>query len=150
MLTDEEIAAVYRTAKTVAIVGASNDPGRDSFTAVTYLRDHGYTLLPVNPKEQKVAGARAYATLAEAAASVDGPIDVVAVFRRGEAAPEIACQVVEIGARVMWLVVDVLSPEAEEIATQGGVGFLQDRCVYTTHRLMARAGMLSNEAGRAD
>lgn len=139
MLTDEEIAEVYRTARTFAIVGASSNPMRDSHTAVEYLKAQGYRVIPVNPKETDVEGEPARRSLSD----VPEPVDVAVVFRRSEDAAEVAREAVARGAKVVWLPVGVTSQEARRTAEEGGAGYVEDRCVYTTHRLMSRAGMLS-------
>lgn len=138
MLSEEEIADVYRTARTFAIVGASSNPARDSHTAVEYLKAQGYRVIPVNPKETGVEGERAYASLSD----IPDPVDVVVVFRRSEDAADVAREAVARGARVVWLPVGVASEEARRLAEEAGRGYVEDRCVYTTHKLMSRAGIL--------
>lgn len=138
MLTDDEIAEVYRTARRFAIVGASSDPDRDSHTAVSYLHEQGYEVYPVNPKEEQIDGLRAYPSVAD----VPETPDVVVVFRRPDAAAEVAADAVKAGARVVWLPVGVTSDEAQRVADAAGRGYVEDRCVYTTHKLMRRAGLI--------
>lgn len=137
-MTDEEIAAMYRTARTFAIVGASADERRDSNQAMRYLAEQGYRVLPVNPKEPQVRGVPAVATVAAAGEGVD----VVVAFRRADLAPEVARDAAAAGAKVLWLPLGVASEEARAIAGAAGIGYVEDRCVKATHRLMKRAGML--------
>lgn len=138
MLDEQGIAEVYKTAKTFAIVGASNNPDRDSNTAVHYLKEQGYNVVPINPKESEVGGEKAYPSVTEA----PGPIDVVAVYRRSEDAPAFAREAVEAGAKVVWLPPQVESEEAQRIADEAGLAFIEGYCVYGTHRMMRRHGIL--------
>jgi predicted CoA-binding protein len=85
--------------------------------------------VPVNPRHAEVLGERSYSSLKE----VDGPVDVVEVFRPADEAPEIARDAVAIGARALWLQEGIVSEEAEQIATDGGLSFVMDRCMGVVH-----------------
>lgn len=118
--------AVVARPKVLAVVGASSDPDRPSNRVSRQMQRLGFRVVPINPKEEFVLGEQAYPTLA----AVPCPIDVVQVFRRPEAAPEIAREAVPTGARVFWLQEGVVSDEAVEIALQGGMEVIHDRCTY--------------------
>jgi uncharacterized protein len=124
-LTDDALRQLLASVRRVALVGASNKPGRPSHGVLRFLLDHGYQVVPVNPglAGQDILGQRVVATLAEA-----GPVDMVDVFRESAAAPGIARQAVAAGARALWLQLGVLSDEARDIAAQAGLVFVQDRC----------------------
>jgi uncharacterized protein len=126
LLEDEGIAELLKTARRIAVVGASSNPARPSFGVFRTLLAAGYECIPVNPNEEQVAGVPAVATLREAAAS--GPIDIVDVFRRSESTPEIAREAVAIGARALWLQLDVINWESARIAAWGGLAVVMDRC----------------------
>ena len=117
--------------RTIAMVGLSADPMRPSHFAAIYMQSEGYDVVPVNPRYagQEILGNRVFASLAE----VDRPIDVVDVFRKPEDCPQIAREAVEVGAKVLWLQLGVRSEEAGEIAREGGLEFVQDRCVKIEH-----------------
>ncbi|HEY1480909.1 MAG TPA: CoA-binding protein [Gaiellales bacterium] len=139
------IARILRDARTVAIVGLSSNPLRPSNFVGFYLQRHGYRVIPVNPRETEVRGERAYASLLD----VPEQIDIVDVFRRPEAVPEIAEQAVAIGARALWLQFGVISPEGAEIARAGGLDVVMDRCLKVEHaRHLGRMHWLGFNTGR--
>ena len=123
------IREILRTARTVAIVGLSSNVLRASNFVGYYLQRHGYRVVPVNPGEAEILGEKSYPALTD----IPFPVDVVDVFRRPEAVPDIARQAVRIGARVLWLQFGVISPEGAEIAEQGGLTVVMDRCMKVEH-----------------
>jgi predicted CoA-binding protein len=133
LLDDDGIAGVLRSARRIAVVGASSNPARPSFGVFRYLVQQGYDCVPVNPAEQSVNGAPAFATLREAV-DATGPFDLVDVFRRSELCPAHAREAVEIGARCLWLQLGVVSWEAARIAHDGGLSVVMDRCTAIEHR----------------
>lgn len=137
LLDDEGIAALLRSARRIAIVGASSRPGRPSNGVMASLLAAGYACLPVNPKEREVLGRRAYPDLATAAAA-EGPIDIVDVFRRSEALVEHAREAVAIGARCLWLQYGLVDWEAARIAHEGGLAVVMDRCTAVEVRRIGR------------
>jgi predicted CoA-binding protein len=128
LLDDAGIAELLRTTRTIAVVGASSKPSRPSYGVFRTLLDAGYRCVPVNPHETEVHGIAAVATLAEAAAALGGRIDIVNVFRRSELTEETAREAVAVGARALWLQLDVINPEAARIAAAGGLAVVMDRC----------------------
>jgi len=132
---DRELRALLGDMHTIAVVGLSSRPGRPSFEVASYLQDHGYRIVPVNPNETTVLGEPAYPTLGDVPRDVS--IDVVDVFRRAEHTPEVARQAVEIGAKVLWLQEDIISDEAAAIATAGGLDVIMGVCIrHVRERLM--------------
>ena len=127
MLDDEDIARVLREARRIAIVGASSKPYRASNGVMQTLLDAGYDCVPVHPNEDEVHGLRAYPTLAEAT-TVTGPFDIVDVFRRAEFCTEHAREAVAARAACLWLQLGIVSWEAAEIATAGGLAVVVNRC----------------------
>jgi uncharacterized protein len=123
----------------VAVVGISSKPLRPSHEVASYLQEHGYRIVPVNPNETEVLGERAYASLLDIPPEVH--VDVVDVFRRAEQTPEVARQAVAIGARVLWLQEGIVSEEAARIATEGGLEVIMGVCIMQVReRLMAQGG----------
>ena len=120
--------------RTIAMVGlSSNYYNASSFSAI-YLDANGYDIVPVNPSQagrREIMGRRVYASLREAAA--DHPIEIVDVFRPSREAPALAREAVEIGARVLWLQLGVVSHEAAELARAGGLEVVMDRCCKIEH-----------------
>jgi uncharacterized protein len=112
-------------AKRIAVVGLSDDPSRPSYGVASYLHSVGKEIIPVNPKRTSIMGIPCYARLEE----IPGPVDVVDVFRRPEFCPDIVRSAVKIGAKGVWLQSGIVSEEAEAIAKQAGIDFVQDRCM---------------------
>ena len=136
LLDDAGIFELLRTARRIAVVGASSNPARPSFGVFRTMLAAGYECIPVNPNETEVLGVPAVATLAEAAAS--GPIDIVDVFRRAELTEEIAREAVAVGAGALWLQLDVVNWESARIAAAGGLAVVMDRCPAIELRRMPR------------
>lgn len=113
----------------IAIVGLSSNELRASHFVGFYLNRHGYEIIPVNPREESVLGAKSYPSLLE----VPGPIDVVDVFREPAAVPAIAEQAVAIGASALWLQFGVISEEGIAIAEAAGLDVVVDRCLKIEH-----------------
>ena len=133
---DPALRSILGEARTIAIVGLSSNPERHSYEVASYLQEHGYRVVPVNPNETEVLGERAFASLRE----VPEPVDAVDVFRRAEETPEVARQAVEIGARVLWLQNDIVNDEAREIAERAGLEVVMGVCLMSTHRRLAGEG----------
>lgn len=128
------IEQILKEAKTIAVVGASNDPAKSSHGIAEYLKQWGYRMIPVNPKETEVLGEKAYARLED----IPVPVDVVNVFRRPEFTPEIARSAVAIGAKALWLQLGIENEEAAQIASAGGLDVVMDHCIAVEHRLRLR------------
>ena len=129
---DRELRALLGDAHTIAVVGLSSKPDRPSFGVAGYLQEHGYRIVPVNPKETDVLGEPAYPSLRDIPADV--PVDVVDVFRRAEDTPNIARDAVAIGARVLWLQAGIVNDEAYRIASEAGLEVIMGVCIRSTLR----------------
>ncbi len=125
----EELRSIYDESKTIAVVGASENESKAAHTIPRYLQRQGYRIVPVNPKGGEILGERVYPSLRE----VDVPVDVVDVFRPSEETPDIAREAVEVGAKTLWLQEGIEHPEAERIASEGGLKVVMDRCMGQTH-----------------
>jgi predicted CoA-binding protein len=123
------IQRVLYTAKTVAIVGLSRNELRASYFVGYYLRRHGYTVIPVNPREPEIFGERSFTSLLE----VPVPVDIVNVFRAPAALPAIADDAVKIRAGNLWCQFGVINEEGARIAEAGGVSVVMDRCIKVEH-----------------
>jgi len=126
---DPTLKAILGDARTIAVVGLSSKPWRDSFRIARYLQDHGYRIVPVNPKETEVLGEQAFPSLLD----IPFPIDAVDVFRRSEHTPEVARQAVAVGAKVLWLQLDIVSDEARTIAEEAGMDVVMGVCIMVEH-----------------
>jgi uncharacterized protein len=130
--SDEELKQILTAATTIAIVGASSDPDKESYGIMQKLQKAGYRVIPVNPRETEILGERSYPSLVD----VPERIDIVDVFRRAEDTPGIADEAATIGAKVLWLQSGISSEEAAERATKGGLVTVMDTCIGATHSLL--------------
>ena len=136
---DRELRALLGDAHTVAVVGLSSNPDRPSNSVAGYLQEHGYRIVPVNPRETEVLGERAYASLLDIPSDVR--VDVVDVFRRAEETPVVARDAVRIGARVLWLQDGIVNEDAYRIASEAGLDVIMGVCIRNTiRRLEHREG----------
>ncbi|MCT2587538.1 CoA-binding protein [Actinophytocola gossypii] len=126
----EVIERLVREARTVAVVGLSDDPARPSFGVARYLVRAGLSVFPVNPELTSWQGLRAYPSVS----ALPSPVDIVDVFRRPEHVPAIAREAVTLGAGALWLQLGVLSPEGATVASEGGLDVVMDRCLAVEHR----------------
>jgi len=123
------IQRVIHSAKTIAVVGLSNNPLRASYFVGYYLMRHGYRVIPVNPREKEILGEPCFKTLAD----VPVPVDIVNVFREPDAVPGIAKEAVALGAKTLWCQFTVISQESGRIAEAGGLSVVMDRCLKVEH-----------------
>ena len=128
--SDATLRSILSQARTIAVVGLSSKPHRDSHGVARYLQHQGYKVVPVNPNETEVLGETAYPSLLDV--PTDVAIDIVDVFRRAEETPPVAEQAVSVGARVLWLQEGIVSDEARRIAEEGGLTVVMDLCIRTT------------------
>jgi predicted CoA-binding protein len=122
---------ILNTSKTIAIVGASRDPLKAGGSVPEGLQRRGFRVIPINPFADELFGERVYRTLAE----VPERIDLVDVFRPADEAPDIARQAVAIGAKALWLQLDIRSDEARRIAESAGLDYVEDECTAVTSSL---------------
>ena len=123
---DEDIKALLKSARTIALVGASDRPDRPSYGVMKRLQDHGYRVIPVNPQitGEHVHGEFVFRELAQ----LGDQIDIVDIFRRPQAAGEAVDEAIAIGARAVWLQLGVINHEAAARAEAAGLQVVMDRC----------------------
>ena len=127
MLTsDEDIRDLLTSARTIAVVGASDRPSRPSYGVMRVLQDHGYRVLPVNPQitGEHVLGEFVWRDLSQ----IGLPIDIVDIFRRPEAAGDAIDQAIFVGAKAAWMQLGVINEEAAAQAEAAGLKVVMDRC----------------------
>jgi uncharacterized protein len=125
----EKLTSIYRDTRTIAVIGASSDPAKAGHRIPAYLQRQGYRIRPVSPRGGELLGEPVATSLAE----VDGPVDVVDVFRPSEEAVDIARQAISVGAKVLWLQLGVVNDEARRLAEDAGLTVVMDRCMGATH-----------------
>jgi predicted CoA-binding protein len=123
---DEDIAELLTSARTIAVVGASDRPSRPSYGVMRFLQDHGYRVLPVNPQitGEHVLGEFVWRDLSQ----IGIPIDIVDIFRRPEAAGEAVDQAILAGAKAVWMQLGVINEEAAARAETAGLKVVMNRC----------------------
>ena len=120
---------ILRTSRTIAIVGLSAEWHRPSFFAAKYLQEHGYRVIPVNPRYDKILGERCHPTLA----TIEIPVDIVDVFRRSEDVMPIAEEAIAIGAKCLWQQIGVRNEAAAALAASAGLEVVMNRCIKIEH-----------------
>jgi uncharacterized protein len=124
-------AEILRDTRTIAVVGASPNPGRPSNGVMAYLLRAGYRCIPVRPLDcDEVLGVPCVASLAE----IEEPIDLVDVFRRPEYCADVAREAAAVGAKALWLQLGIVSPEARIVARESGMEYVEDACTLVVHR----------------
>jgi predicted CoA-binding protein len=126
----DRITELLETAKTIAVVGLTDTPMRPSYGVSHYMRSEGYRVIPVNPNIQQWEGEKAYPSLLD----VPGKVDIVNIFRRSDAVPEVVGHAIQIKAPVIWMQEGVIHQEAAEKARQAGIFVVMDRCILKEHR----------------
>jgi predicted CoA-binding protein len=125
----ETLRRILATNKVIAVVGLSADWYRPSYFAAKYMQEHGYRIVPVNPRYKEILGEKCYASLAD----IPEKVDVVDVFRKTADVMPIAEQAVAIGAKVLWQQLGVLNQDADRYARDHGLDSVMDRCVKIEH-----------------
>jgi predicted CoA-binding protein len=132
--SSEEIRRIIQTARTIAVVGLSDKPQRDSYQVAAYLQHAGYRIVPVNPTLTEVLGEKCYPSLRD----VPAAIDIVNIFRRPEAVPAIVEEAIAIGARVVWMQDGIVHNEAAQKARDAGLEVVMSRCLLREHAALQR------------
>jgi predicted CoA-binding protein len=125
----EEVRAMLNEHKRVAVVGLSPKPERDSHKVAKYLKEEGYHIIPVNPGQKEILGAKAYPNLK----AIPFPIDIVDIFRRPEAIPPIVDDAIAVGAKVVWMQLGIANNEAADKARKAGLEVVMDKCIKIEH-----------------
>jgi uncharacterized protein len=120
---------ILKTCKTIAVVGLSAEWHRPSFFAAKYMQEHGYRIVPVNPKYPEILGEKSYAKLSD----IPFAIDMVDVFRKTQDVLPIAHDAVHIGAKCLWQQIGVENLEAAALAEKAGLMSVMNRCVKIEH-----------------
>ena len=123
---------MIRNGKTIAVVGLSNRRSRPSYGVSEYLQSQGYRIIPVNPNESEILGEKSYATLEE----IPEPVDIVDIFRRSEAVPDVVDSAIRIGAKGVWMQEGVVNEDAAAKARAAGLEVVMDHCILKEHRKM--------------
>ena len=139
---------ILKEHQVIAVVGLSADWFRPSYFAAKYMMEHGYRVIPVNPKYPEILGQKCYKSLQEAAEKSGGKIGIVDIFRKAQDVMPIAEAAIEVGARVLWLQLGVRNEAAAAKARAAGLESIMDRCVKIEHaRLFGGLGWVGVNTG---
>ncbi|MCQ6282175.1 CoA-binding protein [Bacillus sp. EB600] len=127
----EEIGAILKKAKKIAVVGLSNNPERTSYQVSKAMQDAGYEIIPVNPVIDEALGVKAVASLKD----INGHIDIVNVFRRSEQLLDVAKEFLEIDSDIFWAQLGLVNEEAYKLLKEKGNTVIMDRCIKVEHAL---------------
>ena len=128
--TDTTVRDILATPRTIAVVGCSPDPSRDSHQIAALLKAKGHTIIPVNPHCREVLGEQCFPSLRE----VPTRIEMVDVFRRSQFVGQVAEESIAIGASILWLHLGVIAPAAAQRAYAAGLTVVMDRCPAIEYR----------------
>lgn len=132
----DTLRRVLRDSHTIAVVGLSAEPDRPSCMVARYLQEHGFRIVPVNPKYSNILGETCYPDLL----TIPFPVDMVDVFRKSQDCLPIAQDAITIGAHTLWLQIGVVNEEARAIAEQAGLTVVMNRCTKIDHAQLVGDG----------
>ncbi len=130
----DRVTELLRNAKTIAVVGLSDNPLRPSYGVTAYMQGQGYRIIPVNPQIESCLGEKAYASLLE----VPEKVDIVNIFRRPEFVEEIVDEAIQLKVPAIWMQEDVIHEKAAEKARKAGIFVVMDRCILKEHHVRFR------------
>ena len=133
-MNDDKIREILKNSKTIAVVGLSPNPERDSHEVAKYLQEAGYRIIPVNPKAEQILGEKSYPDLS----SIPENIDVVDIFRSSENVPPIVEEAIKVGAKAVWMQLGVINESAAQEAAKAGLNVVMDRCMLREHKRLFR------------
>ena len=128
----DDVAGLRRIlarSRTLAVVGLSAQWYRPSYFAAKYMQDHGYRIVPVNPRYEEVLGQKCYPDLR----SIPHPVDLVDCFRKASDIPPLAEDAIAIGAKVLWMQLGIVNEAAAQLAVAAGLDVVMNRCVKIEH-----------------
>jgi len=129
---ESEIRELLENSKTIAVVGLSDNPERDSYKVAAYLKDHGYTIIPVNPAKTEILGETSYPNLS----SIPSRVDIVDIFRNIDAVPGIVDEAIKIKANAVWMQLGLAHNESARKAREAGLVVVQSKCLEIEHARM--------------
>jgi len=132
---DDEIKALLESSRTIAVVGLSPEPARDSHRIASYLSTQGYRIVPVRPGEKEILGEKAYRSLDD----IQDPIDIVDVFRRPEQVTAHAREALGLKPRAFWMQLGIENEEAAALLIEAGIDVIMNRCIKVEHQRLLNA-----------
>jgi len=126
----EEMQAILKCCRTIAVVGLSDSPDRASYRVALYLKNKGYRIIPVNPAKNEIMGEKCYPDLS----SIPEPVDIVDIFRAVEAIPEIVKEAIRIKTGTIWMQLGLTHNESARKARSAGICVVQSQCLMVEHK----------------
>jgi len=138
-MAEEEIKLVLERYSTIAVVGLSRDPAKDSYRVAEYLKARSYRIIPINPFADEILGEKCYRTLLDVPESLQNTIEIVDIFRPAEDVPPIVDQAIQLkkmygNPRVVWMQLGIVNEVAAERARKAGLVVVMDRCMMIEHK----------------
>ena len=137
-MNDKVMKEILLSAKTIASVGLSSNQEKESYWIVSYLKEQGYRIIPVNPTATEILGETVYPNLS----AIPDKVDVVQVFRKPEDVPPVVEEAIKIGAKVVWMQAGIVNEEAAQKAREAGLQVVMDACMRATHRRLIGAKLV--------
>jgi len=132
--SQDELRNILENAKTVAVVGLSDNPDRESYAVSAEMQRRGYKVIPVNPNVNEVLGEKSYASLKD----VTEKIDIINVFRRSDALKSVVEEAVQTSAPVIWAQQGIYNEDAAQLAAENNKTMVMDRCIMVMHSLLVK------------
>jgi hypothetical protein len=138
-LSQNEIREILTKYKTIAVVGLSREPDKDSYRVSAYLKKHGFRIIPVNPFADEVLGEKSYKSLLDIPAEIQKSIEIVDIFRPAKDVPPIVEQAVKLKEMhgkpyVVWMQLGIVNEQAAETAKKAGLTVIMDKCMMVEHK----------------
>ena len=135
---DSDIKDILENAKTIAILGLSPKPERDSYKVARYLKDHGYCIIPVRPGQQEILGQSVYATLDD----IKEDVDIVDVFRNPEQILPHAQEAIRMQPKIFWMQLGIENQEAASLLVKAGIDVVMNKCIKIEHDRLCKKNTL--------
>lgn len=129
--SSEEIKEILTNNKVIAVVGLSTDPSKASYMVAEYMKNNGYKIIPVNPSTTEILGEKSYPDLK----SIPEKIDIVDIFRKIEAVPQVVDEAIEVGAKVVWMQQGLCSNSSADKARAAGLKVVMNKCIKVEHSM---------------
>jgi len=138
-LSQSEIKQILSKSKTIAVVGLSREPDKDSYRVAAYLKKQGFRIVPVNPFADEILGEKSYKSLLEIPVEIQKTLDVVDVFRPAKDVPAIVEQAIKLKKAhgkpdVVWMQLGIVNEQAAETAKKAGLTVIMDKCMMVEHK----------------
>jgi uncharacterized protein len=150
-LSKDVIKEVLSTCETIAVVGLSSEPEKDSYRVANYMQKHGYRIVPVNPFADEVLDEKSYKNLLDIPVEIQKEVDIVAVFRQAKDVPPVVKQAIQLRKKygkpyVFWMQLGIVNEKASATAQKAGLIVIMDKCLMQEHKRLFKKRFLSDTA----